>query len=102
MNADFESALTNSGHNFEEMPDMEGIIEKAYQDHFQKFSGKASVEGYVRVQFLETDDGRKKKYSAFEIFIEEGSRFYIGGRNSCDDYSRTCRHCVGERFLREP
>jgi len=60
LNADFESALTNSGHNFEEMPDMEGIIEKAYQDHFQKFSGKASVEGYVRVQFLETDDGRKK------------------------------------------
>ena len=60
LNNDFESTLTGSGHTFEELPDMKGIIEKAYSDHYQKFSGKASTEGYVRLQFIENEDSKKK------------------------------------------
>jgi len=60
LNNDFESTLTGSGHTFEELPEMKGIIEKAYSDHYQKFSGKASTEGYVRLQFIENEDSKKK------------------------------------------
>jgi ATP-dependent helicase/nuclease subunit A len=60
MNADFESTLTGSGHTFDELPEMKGIIEKAYSDHYQKFSGKSSAEGYVRVQFIENENSRIK------------------------------------------
>lgn len=60
LNADFESTLTGSGHTFEELPEMKGIIEKAYSDHYQRFSGKASVEGYVRLQFIENEESKKK------------------------------------------
>src|SRR5665648_50340 len=60
LNNDFESTLTGSGHTFEELPDMKGIIEKAYSDNYQKFSGRASTEGYVRLQFIENEDSKKK------------------------------------------
>jgi len=60
LNNDFESTLTGSGHTFEELPEMKGIIEKAYSDHYQKFSGKASTEGYVRLQFIANEDSKKK------------------------------------------
>jgi len=60
LNNDFESTLTGSGHTFEELPEMKGIIEKAYSDHYQNFSGKASTEGYVRLQFIENEESRKK------------------------------------------
>ena len=60
LNNDFESTFTGSGHSFKELPEMEGIIEKAYSDHYQKFSGKASTEGYVRLQFIENEESRKK------------------------------------------
>ena len=60
LNADFESSLTGSGHSFDELPGMKGIIEHAYSDHYQKTSGKVQAEGYVKVQFLESDDSRKK------------------------------------------
>ncbi|HEY3389705.1 MAG TPA: UvrD-helicase domain-containing protein [Prolixibacteraceae bacterium] len=60
LNNDFESSLIGSGHSFEELPEMEGIIEKAYSDHYQKFSGKASTEGYVRLQFIDNEDSKKK------------------------------------------
>jgi len=60
LNADFESSLTGSGHSFDELPGMKGIIERAYSDHYQKTSGKVQAEGYVKVQFLESDDSRKK------------------------------------------
>ena len=60
LNADFESTLTGSGHTFAELPEMKGIIEKAYSDHYQRFSGKASVEGYVRLQFIENEESIKK------------------------------------------
>lgn len=60
LNADFESKLIESGHTFAEFSEMEGIIEKAYSDHYQRFSGKASSDGYVRVQFIECEESRKK------------------------------------------
>ena len=60
LNHDFESTLTDSGHTFEELPGMKGIIEKAYSDHYQRFSGKASTDGYVRVQFIEPEESTKK------------------------------------------
>jgi ATP-dependent helicase/nuclease subunit A len=60
LNADFESTLTGSGHTFDELPEMKGIIEKAYSDHYQRFSGKAAVEGYVRLQFIENEECKKK------------------------------------------
>lgn len=60
LNSDFETSLEGSGHTFEELPQMKGIIEKAYSDHYQKFSGKASQEGYVRLQFIENEDSNKK------------------------------------------
>jgi ATP-dependent exoDNAse (exonuclease V) beta subunit len=60
LNADFESVFINSGHSFEELPGMKGIIEKAYRDHYQKISGKASADGYVRVQFIDTEETRKR------------------------------------------
>ncbi len=60
LNADFESSLTGSGHTFEEFPGMKGIIERAYSDHYQNYSGKVQAEGYVRVQFIEAEDTRKK------------------------------------------
>ena len=60
LNADFESGLTSAGHSFDELPGMKGIIESAYSDHYQKTSGKVQAEGYVKVQFLESDDSRKK------------------------------------------
>jgi len=60
LNADFESSLTGSGHSFDELPGMKGIIERAYSDHYQKTSGKVQAEGYVKVQFLESEDTRKK------------------------------------------
>ena len=60
VNAGFESALTNSGHTFEELPGMKGIIEKAYSDHYQQSSGKAQTEGYVMVQFIEPEETLKK------------------------------------------
>ena len=60
LNNDFESALSSSGHSFEEFPGMKGIIEQAYSDHYQKYSGKVQQDGYVRVQFIESDDTQKK------------------------------------------
>jgi len=60
MNLDFESTLTGSGHTFDELPEMKGIIEKAYSDHYQKFSGKASTEGYVRLQLIENENSKIK------------------------------------------
>lgn len=60
LNADFESTLTGSGHTFEEFPEMKGIIGKAYSDHYQKSSGKIQSDGYVKVQFFESEDTRKK------------------------------------------
>ena len=60
LNTDFESSLTGSGHSFDELPGMKGIIENAYSDHYQKTSAKVQAEGYVKVQFLESDDSRKK------------------------------------------
>lgn len=60
LNADFESTITGAGHTFEEMPGMKGIIEKAYIDHYQRFSAKASSEGYVRVQFIEDEESTLK------------------------------------------
>ncbi len=70
LNNDFESTLTGSSHTFEELPEMKGIIEKAYSDHYQKFSGKASTEGYVRLQFIENEE-RKKKDDYRELAIAE-------------------------------
>jgi len=60
LNADFESSLAGAGHSFNELPGMQGIIEHAYSDHYQKTSGKVQAEGYVKVQFLESEDTRKK------------------------------------------
>jgi ATP-dependent exoDNAse (exonuclease V) beta subunit len=60
LNSDFESALTTSGHTFDELPGMKGIIEKAYSDHYQKVSAKSPVDGYVCVQFIEADESRSK------------------------------------------
>jgi len=60
LNADFEATLTGSGHTFDELPEMKGIIEKAYVDHYQKSSPKVQDEGYVKVQFIESEDSRKK------------------------------------------
>ena len=60
LNNDFESTFIESGHTFDELPGMQGIIEKAYSDHFQKFSGKSLMDGYVRVQFIENEDSRRK------------------------------------------
>ena len=60
LNADFESSLTGAGHSFDELPGMQGIIEHAYSDHYQKTSGKVQAEGYVKVKFLESEDIRKK------------------------------------------
>ena len=60
LNNDFESTLTGSGHTFDELPEMKGIIEKAYSDHYQNFSGKALTEGYVRVQFIENEESKIK------------------------------------------
>ena len=60
LNDDFESTLTDSGHTFEELPGMQGIIEKAYSDHYQKYSGKGLSEGYVRLQFIENEETKNK------------------------------------------
>lgn len=60
LNADFETSLTGSGHTFDELSGMKGIIEKAYSDHYQRFSGKASPDGYVRIQFIESDESFNK------------------------------------------
>ncbi len=60
LNSDFESNVTGSGHSFDEFPEMKGIIEQAYSDHYQKSSGKVKAEGYVRLQFIEAEDSRKK------------------------------------------
>ncbi|MEI6679348.1 MAG: UvrD-helicase domain-containing protein [Mariniphaga sp.] len=60
LNADFEATITEAGHTFEEMPGMKGIIEKAYIDHYQRFSAKASSEGYVRVQFIDNEESKIK------------------------------------------
>ena len=60
LNNDFESKLTDSGNTLDELPEMKGIIEEAYSDHYQKFSGKASTEGYVRLQFIENEESKKK------------------------------------------
>ena len=60
LNNDFESTFTGSGHSFEELPEMKGIIEKAYSDHYQRFSSKTSTEGYVRVQFIENEESKIK------------------------------------------
>ena len=60
LNSDFESAVSSSGHSFKEFPAMKGIIEQAYSDHYQKYSGKVQQDGYVRVQFIESDDTRKR------------------------------------------
>lgn len=74
LNADFESNLTDSGHTFEEFPGMKGIIEKAYADHYQKSSGKIVTEGYVKVQFFESEDTRRKgafREQALEALINQ-------------------------------
>ncbi len=74
LNADFESSLTGSGHTFEEFPEMKGIIEKAYSDHFQKSSGKIQADGYVKVRFFESEDTRKKgayREDAIEALINQ-------------------------------
>jgi ATP-dependent helicase/nuclease subunit A len=53
MNGNFESMVTESGHKPEDLPMMTGVISKAYEDHFQKYSGNIDSEGYVRIEFVE-------------------------------------------------
>ena len=60
LNTDFEENLTGSGHSFDEFPGMKGILEQAYSDHYQKLSGKVQAGGYVRLQFIEAEDTRKR------------------------------------------
>ncbi len=60
LNADFEASFTSSGSTFEEFPEMKGIIEKAYSDHYQQFSGKGSVDGYVSLKFIDAEESSKK------------------------------------------
>lgn len=61
LNNDFETALSGSGQLSVETSQLSGIIEQAYRDHYQYFSGKGPLEGYVRLQFIENDEGDKKK-----------------------------------------
>ena len=60
LNANFESTLNNSGHTTEVLSGMHGVIEKAYSDHFQRFSGKSTTEGYVRLKFIENEETKNK------------------------------------------
>jgi ATP-dependent helicase/nuclease subunit A len=60
LNADFETALSNSGHADDSFPQMRGVILQAYTDHYQKLSGKIQTEGYVKLQFIESQQHTKK------------------------------------------
>ena len=59
LNADFESALAESGQLMEEA---RGIIEKVYSEHRQEFSGKTYPEGCVKVKFIDQDNQRKGEF----------------------------------------
>ena len=60
LNTDFEATLASSGRTSEPLSNMYGVIEKAYSDHFQRFSGKSTTEGYVRLQFIENEETKNK------------------------------------------
>ncbi|MEI6138168.1 MAG: UvrD-helicase domain-containing protein [Mariniphaga sp.] len=60
LNNNFETTLNSSGCASEALSDMNGVIEKAYSDHFQRFSGKSTTEGYVRLQFIENEETKNK------------------------------------------
>jgi ATP-dependent exoDNAse (exonuclease V) beta subunit len=60
LNINFEITLNSSGRASEALSEMNGVIEKAYSDHFQRFSGKSTTEGYVRLQFIENQETKNK------------------------------------------
>ena len=64
LNEDFESSLNLTG-----LASLKGMIEKVYADHYQKYSEKASNEGYIKVQFLDTDTNRRGEFR--EAAIDE-------------------------------
>ncbi len=69
LNADFETALSNSGYADDKFTQMRGIILQAYTDHYQKLSVKIQAEGYVKLQFIESEHSTKKS-SYHEAAIE--------------------------------
>lgn len=50
LNSDFEAAITGTDYLNE---DTRGIINKLYQEHYQKFSPDNCLEGFIRVKFIE-------------------------------------------------
>ena len=60
LNNNFETILNGSGNASETISEMKGVIEKAYSDHYQRFSGKSATEGYVRLQFIENQETKNK------------------------------------------
>ena len=63
LNEDFESSLNLSGfQNLTGLSNLKGMIEMVYADHYQKFSEKASNEGYIKVQFIDTDTNRRGEF----------------------------------------
>ncbi len=72
LSRDFDERLGEVGSRSEMLGAMQGIIERAYSDHFQKYSGKDITEGHVSVRFIENEQGNNKgdyREKALEMMI---------------------------------
>lgn len=87
LNDDFENTLDSSTSLSDERSAMKGIIQKAYNDHFQKFSEKSGPEGYVKLQFIENDETLKKeefRIRALENMMTQIETAQDNGVRPCD------------------
>ncbi len=74
LSADFDARLAEAGKHTDALNAMQGIIEKAYSDHYQKYSGKEMPQGHVVVRFVENGESQRKQDTrgqALELMIAQ-------------------------------
>lgn len=85
LNEEFASRLSEAKLDVDNLPQLSGLIERAYQDHFQNFSNQKNEGGRVEVEFLESGS-RKSEFreAALEKMIEKIEALQVAGSHPRD------------------